>query len=392
MTTIYTKPQLDQIAVKIGSEIKKNKTAIAAIKPASTTVAGIVQLNNTVTSTLTTQAATANAVKLANDKATAAIPNTQKGVVNGVATLGADGKVLPAQLPLSVATAWGNITGNIAAQTDLADMYFTIADFNVWAEQVGQALTHSRLNGDFYDITTTEPPNTHIDADGKMKRSTATMPVFGTAATKNVGTAAGNVMQVAAFGLGGDASAYLLLDDSNRFTLPTGFYVANNVVGAPSEYGSIARVAANAGTWITDIFYPANEYAAPSIRTSINGREFPSWDNLVVSNRVSKNIITSGIQAGIGAPKIAHKKLTGTMRASSGDVLVPHGLTSSNILSVNVILLNKVGDYMQPNYTQGDTKNLYQVAVTNTDIKVSISGAPADITGQPFKILITYEV
>ena len=60
-----------------------------------------------------------NAITAANNLAVAAIPKTEKGTVNGVATLGADGKVTPAQLPSVTPVAWGNITGNITAQTDL---------------------------------------------------------------------------------------------------------------------------------------------------------------------------------------------------------------------------------------------------------------------------------
>lgn len=39
MTTIYTKPQLDAIAVKIGGEIKKAKTTVVQVHGQSTTQA-----------------------------------------------------------------------------------------------------------------------------------------------------------------------------------------------------------------------------------------------------------------------------------------------------------------------------------------------------------------
>lgn len=71
--------------------------------PAGTTgQTGIVQLNDAVNSTSTTQAATANAVKKAYDKGNHShpyIPANQKGAAGGVAELDADGKVPAAQLP-----------------------------------------------------------------------------------------------------------------------------------------------------------------------------------------------------------------------------------------------------------------------------------------------------
>lgn len=61
----------------------KKRIELADLPDASTTQPGIVQLNNTVTSTSTTQAATANAVKMANDNANTRVPSTR--TVNGLA-------------------------------------------------------------------------------------------------------------------------------------------------------------------------------------------------------------------------------------------------------------------------------------------------------------------
>ena len=69
------------------------------IRPSSTTQTGVVQLNDTVSSTSNSQAATANAVRTAYNLANNAIPNTQKGVANGVAPLDATGKVPTGNLP-----------------------------------------------------------------------------------------------------------------------------------------------------------------------------------------------------------------------------------------------------------------------------------------------------
>ena len=58
--------------VKVGTGMTVNAAGALNVDTSSTSKAGIVQLNNTVTSTSTTQAATANAVKTAYDKAVAA--------------------------------------------------------------------------------------------------------------------------------------------------------------------------------------------------------------------------------------------------------------------------------------------------------------------------------
>ncbi len=88
------------------SKITTGVFDVARLPNGSTTAAGILQLNNTVTSTSTSQAATANSVKTAYDlansanaTANAAIPATQKGAANGVAPLDANGKVPTANLP-----------------------------------------------------------------------------------------------------------------------------------------------------------------------------------------------------------------------------------------------------------------------------------------------------
>lgn len=61
----------------------KKRIELADLPTASLTQQGIVQLNNTVTSTAIDQAATANAVKLANDNANTRVPSTR--TVNGLA-------------------------------------------------------------------------------------------------------------------------------------------------------------------------------------------------------------------------------------------------------------------------------------------------------------------
>jgi len=71
----------------------------AAIRSGTTAQTGVVQLTDSTTSTSTTTAATPNSVKQAYDLAAAAIPSSEKGAANGVATLDATGRVPSGQLP-----------------------------------------------------------------------------------------------------------------------------------------------------------------------------------------------------------------------------------------------------------------------------------------------------
>ncbi|EHQ88303.1 tail fiber protein [Desulfosporosinus youngiae] len=97
---------------------KADQTVVTAhlAEDATLTTKGHVQLSSSTTSTSTTLAATPSAVKVAMDKANAAIPSSQKGVANGVATLGADGKISFSQLPvLSASGIFSDTTTVIGA-------------------------------------------------------------------------------------------------------------------------------------------------------------------------------------------------------------------------------------------------------------------------------------
>lgn len=100
-TTVSADNQTDTLELVAGSGITltpdatNDKVTIAA-NAASTSAAGIVQLNDTVTSTSTTQAATANAVKRAYDLANNALPKAG-GVITG--DFGTNYNIDPAIIP-----------------------------------------------------------------------------------------------------------------------------------------------------------------------------------------------------------------------------------------------------------------------------------------------------
>lgn len=89
-------------SLNASGKVPPSQLDISAPSDASTTVKGIVMLEDSVTSTSVTKAATPKSVKQAYDLAASAVPVSQKGVANGVATLGADGKVPAVQLDLPI--------------------------------------------------------------------------------------------------------------------------------------------------------------------------------------------------------------------------------------------------------------------------------------------------
>ena len=98
-----------------------------SIPTSSTTVSGLVQLNDTVSSTSTSLAATANSVKItydlantANTTANSAIPLTQKGIASGVATLDTNTLVPTTQLPQSTTTNVGVVEIATSAEVNTA--------------------------------------------------------------------------------------------------------------------------------------------------------------------------------------------------------------------------------------------------------------------------------
>ncbi len=106
-------------AVSVGANIGVNGAGEISVASASTTVSGVVQLNDTVTSTSTTEAGTANAVKTAYDLANAAIPKTAltaKGAILGASAagtpsalgVGTDGQILFACSAAATGLCWAS--------------------------------------------------------------------------------------------------------------------------------------------------------------------------------------------------------------------------------------------------------------------------------------------
>ena len=228
------------------------------------------------------------------------------------------------------------------------------------------------------------------------------------AASRLVGTAAGNVMEVGAFGLGGDSKGYTggingfveynrnntggmyfsstaaVVEKNTGKALPeySAYLTSNSIDGGFFAIG--ANVTSNEVFAIRGaVWSDTTSQALPLEYLSIlhskntlkdaNGflRDSNSIAEAVVADATG-NVAVNSIQAGIGAPKIAYKKLTGTTAINNG---VPHGLDASKILSI-------IGSYLNGAVYWSLTPKW---DATEIDTKAISSG-------YPYKLLITYEV
>lgn len=334
MTTIYTKPQIDAMAVKIGVKIKEAKTTVTPV-------------------------------------------------------------------------AWGNITGNISDQLDLSELYYTRIEANVANQFLADALTYLTLNGAYYDTTTTAYPNVNIAADGALSRSTAT---FGTAATRDVGEAAGQValvqyVQRAAYSKSPDykeinagydlnnmvAGDVLLVEGIGNINAPPSIHPLLVETKASYSNGSLIQTAIaynspesyyrhkEVNTW--SVWFPYSQQTtnyedttsdAPNVNADVSGKLRRSTQTMVTKDATG-NLPVASIQAGIGAPKIAYKKLTGVNWINS--TTIAHGLDASKILAISISYLS-AGSYQ----------------TTHRDWDATYVRGLAIASNAPFKILITYEV
>ncbi|OCA87279.1 tail fiber protein [Pseudobacillus wudalianchiensis] len=84
VTSKYTKPALGipkaDLATAVQSSLNKADSALQSVPDATTAAKGVVQLNDSTASTSTTQAATANAVKKANDNANSRYTKPGSGI------------------------------------------------------------------------------------------------------------------------------------------------------------------------------------------------------------------------------------------------------------------------------------------------------------------------
>lgn len=220
---------------------------------------------------------------------------------------------------------------------------------------------------------------------------------LGTAAYKDVGAEAGNVMEVGAFGLGGSARVVITdtsMADHLEKTLGKSELVYSVVPsatgGKPFGDFSLGLSVGAVGDHVLIGFDLSGKKAGYIAKSGSNAPTNVSfWTD---KNTPTSNLPVASIQAGIGAPKIAYKTLTGTL-SSSTITSIPHGLDASKILSTDVVIFANNG-----NYVEGFSYRAYEnfrKHFTAQDIVIrpfESSVSNSDIIGRPIKILITYSV
>ncbi|NHM06729.1 hypothetical protein G4D82_05820 [Flavobacterium sp. CYK-4] len=95
---------------------------------------------------------------------------------------------------------------------------------------------------------------------------------------------------------------------------------------------------------------------------------------------------------GTTAPAVKMLKFTGTTAALQGNTsVILHGLTSSKILAVNILVEYTSGSSVPPSYTASAGYE-YDYFVSATGITIwNKTGNSANILSKPFRILVTYE-
>lgn len=128
--------------------------------------------------------------------------------------------------------------------------------------------------------------------------------------------------------------------------------------------------------------------------TYVDGMNFRTGGNI---NRMSitaagNTEINGFTKLGATAPSVKMIKLTGTTAATQGtQTPIPHGLTSSKILSVNVLVEYASGSSVPPSYNSSAGYE-YDYFINGTSIVVwPKTGNSANILSKAIRILVTYE-
>jgi hypothetical protein len=113
---------------------------------------------------------------------------------------------------------------------------------------------------------------------------------------------------------------------------------------------------------------------------------------LGVTDATAKLEVNGFSKLGSAAPAIKMLKLTGTTAATQGGfVYVPHGLISSKILAVNILVETPIGSFVSANNSFGSGFNFdFDISAANISV-VNKASDSINILSRPMKILITYE-
>lgn len=120
------------------------------------------------------------------------------------------------------------------------------------------------------------------DTEEKKTQARANLGL-GTAATKNVGTAAGNVMEVGAFGVGSTSGPTTFYSNINIGNISTGFYsVSPFAIGSPGANGGGNLFVFGSENYQVQ-FHKQNIQNQLSIRFGAGGDLFTGWGSILIS-------------------------------------------------------------------------------------------------------------
>lgn len=432
-TAINLKAVKTEVTTELG--LKAN---VSDVNAKNTTQDSAINLRATTSSVDAKNATQDAAITAADNLAKAAIPKAEKGAPNGVATLDVDGKISPLQIPTEQPIAWGNITGDIADQSDLGTAATKEVGVGVGQIPLVENIPDLAKTTLTYTETTVELPNLAVDSEGTLKRSTQ---VLGTAATKNTGLDAGEVLLAEnAFkaanstefvddfastgvdcndlefgiramvdtdnstngpprdmGLGGATRYWTILTIGSKSsdTTKTGMQIAIGYITNASCYRTYHSAV---GAWKEWVSFSSNSsiFTATSTTTpnTVVGADGVLKRSTVVMATAADiaNLNSNSISVGAGAPKIAYKKLAGVVSNTIGDTLLAHGLNSLKILDIAVTVGTPLtGQFMVHNFRS--TGFLFTQHYNGTHVLIrTFEGESTSLIGQPIKVLITYEV
>ncbi|WP_330115679.1 hypothetical protein SA496_01295 [Pseudomonas sp. JS3066] len=171
-------------------------------------------------------------------------------------------------------------------------------------------------------------------------------------------------------------------------------------LGSPYTNGPSATfhhiLHAQASTTASEIALTSN---TTSPKASIRGFASGAWGawlelaRLAFSNTwVAKQIFNEYTQLGDTAPAIKQKKLTGTTAATEGGtVSASHGVTSSKVIGVQVLVFHSSTNAILPGWV-ASAGYQYDVQLTSTGVQVVLHPTNSEnILSKSFAVLITYE-
>ena len=192
-------------------------------------------------------------------------------------------------------------------------------------------------------------------------------------------------------GNGTTGKLHLTIKAIPRLTIDT----TGNVGIGTSIFATGEKFAVRNGTTQFGIF-PGYFDAIPDANWTTFKTPLRIQNDFSVSGRITTNNaldINGFSKLGNDAPAIKVKKLTGTTGAAQGDIIpISHGLTSTKILSITVLVQFETnGQYVPHSYTN---MNGYQFDFYSDATNIQIRNHPTNsgqILSKPIKIMITYE-